>query len=163
MERLHPVGFLFLCASLALVAGGNASAAERYCSLTVTVSSTTGARVEAFVSVQDQSGRVTEKETEAGKGTAEFCDLGITTVTVKVGDDGSCNQVVVKNVPLVWEETQRLAVTYQPDACPADSPRLAPLKCALMIRVQDATGAVPNAAIKGSEDLSTQTSDEYGR
>ena len=54
-------------------------------------------------------------------------------------------------------------MTYQPDACPPDSPRLVPLKCALMIRVKDGIVAVPNATVKGPPDRSTQISDEYGR
>ncbi len=163
MERLYKMRFI-IGFGLFLFLSPAGFGATPFCSLVVTVSSAHGNRLESQVSVEESGGRVTERETKPGTGTAEFCDLGIVPVVVKVGDDGSCNQVVVKEVPLRWNETFRLAVTYEPDACAPDIARLSVRTCAVMLRVSDAKGtAVPAAVFRGTGGSGEQGADGYGR
>src|SRR5947208_15002194 len=100
MERLHKVvkvGTLF-----AVLSSLQGAIAADYCSLAVRVLSPDNRRpVEVPVSVREKSGRVVEKETTTED--VKFCDLGISPVTVTVGND-TCNQVVVRDVPIEWKE-----------------------------------------------------------
>jgi hypothetical protein len=143
---------------------GCCAAASPYCSLVVTVSSRGGDRLESQVSVQGADGKVIDKETKAGEGTAQFCDLGIVPVSVKVGDDGTCNQVVVREVPLRWNETVNLAITYEPYECAGDAIPLPVRSCSIMLRVLDAHGSPISGAVFHSDDNAVNLiSDEYGR
>jgi hypothetical protein len=74
-----------------------------------------GRRPEAPVTVIEHGGRTEEKDQEDRD--VEFCDLGILPVTVKVGSDGMCNQTTVENVPISYDNTYTLVVTYDALAC----------------------------------------------
>lgn len=136
MERLHQViraGAVFLA-----LAGCDTAAAADYCSLAVRVVSPDNRRpVEVPVSVREKSGRVVEKET--AKEDLKFCDLGISPVTVTIGND-SCNQVTVRDVPLEWNEQYLLTVTYDPEPCMPERPPAPVPVCQVLFRVSDSKG-----------------------
>lgn len=136
MERLHPLMrvipiFLFL-------AGLQAATGADYCSLVVRVLSPDQRRpLEVPISVREKSSRVLEKETTTED--VKFCDLGISPVTVTVGND-TCNQVVVRDVPLEWNEQYLLTVTYDPEPCMPERPPAPVPVCQVLFRVSDAKG-----------------------
>ncbi len=115
-----------------------AIASTDYCSLIVQVISPNGKRPTAEVSVVDESGRTTS-QIEEGKD-ARFCDLGLRPVTVEVGGRDTCNQVTVSGVPLAWNETYHLKVTYDPMPCLKDSPHILPAYCTYLFRVKNENG-----------------------
>jgi hypothetical protein len=128
------------------------------------VLSPTGTRPVVPVVVQEQNGREQEKYQEAGD--VRFCDLGILPVTVKVGSDTLCNQVVVQNVPVAWRQPYLLLVTYDDASCgrleytPMSNPT-----CPVLFRVSDLAGNwVAGAKIEfpGNGQMSLET-DTYGR
>lgn len=119
---------------LALFCTSVAYAAD-YCSLTVRVLSPDGRRVHAVVSVEEQDGRKIERDPTAQD--LAFCDLGILPVTVKVGADGTCNQVVVKDVPVSWQESYLLTVSYDLEPCLEDLPPSPAPVCSVLFRVSD--------------------------
>jgi hypothetical protein len=115
----------FLCLGVILRAGD-------YCSLTVRVTDPAGREVEARVSVEERNGRSLEHDNKAGG--IRFCDLGITPVTVTVGDP-NCDQVIVKDVPLQWGRTSEVSVIYDRKPCLIDSPPVA--ACQFLLRFVD--------------------------
>jgi len=103
--------------------------AADHCSLQVTVTDPAGKPVTARVLVEEKNGwRV---ELPAQPVPAKFCGLGITAVTVTVGDLG-CDQVVVRNVPLEWDETTNLSVVYDEAPCRGEAPPVA--ACTFLLR-----------------------------
>jgi hypothetical protein len=137
MDRLHQMTKIAL---IALVVGSlRSAAAADYCSLIVRVLSPDGRRVEALVSVEEKNGRAVERDPTLED--VKFCDLGIAPVTVKVGADGTCNQVVVRDVRLTWEEQYLLRVTYDIEPCLEDLPPLPVPICHVLFRVSDINGA----------------------
>jgi hypothetical protein len=136
MERLHQV---IRAGALWLVLGGlYGIVAADYCSLAVRVLSPDNRRpVEVPVSVREKGGRVVEKETTTED--VKFCDLGISPVTVTVGND-TCNQVVVHDVPLDWNEQYLLNVTYDPEPCMPEQPPAPVPVCRVLFRVSDSKG-----------------------
>ena len=119
-----------------LLGGIQAALAADYCSLIVRVLSPDNRRpLETLVSVLEESGRVSRKET--GSKDIRFCDLGISPVTVTVGGD-ECNQVVVHNVPLTWGEEYLLTITFDPEPCQQE--RLPMPVCDLLFRIADSGG-----------------------
>ena len=159
MDRLYSLTSLFfLCLYWA-----SAAHAAGYCSLAVRVLSPGGKREVALVSVQEKSGRKIEKDLTARD--VEFCDLGIAPVTVKVGADGTCNQIVIKDVPLHWQERYLLTVTYDLEPCLEDSP-LPPVPiCDVLLRVSDRNGnwlEKASVQIPGSQ-LAPRQTDKSGR
>jgi hypothetical protein len=134
--------------------------AAAYCSLSVKVESPSGKEVATSVVVEDESGWRTERTTR--RGPARFCGLGIKPVSVIVGDAG-CNQVVVRNVPLRWNETRNLSVTYDDAPCLVDTPPVA--ACTFLLRFvaanHDPLGAVSFKAQKPFDE--SHRGDEYGR
>jgi hypothetical protein len=67
----------------------------------------------------------------------KFCDLGIVPVTVMVGDP-ACNQVIVRNVPLEWQQTRELRILYEREPCLIDRPPVA--ACSILYRFADPGG-----------------------
>ena len=134
--------------------------AAAYCSLNVKVESPSGKEVDTRVLVVEQNGWKAELTTRHGP--AKFCGLGINPVSVTVGDAG-CNQVIVRNVPLSWNETRNLSVTYDDAPCLIDTPPVA--ACAFLLRFvatnHDTIGAVSFNAQKPF--AKSDRSDEYGR
>jgi hypothetical protein len=112
--------------------------AESYCSLRVRVLYPDGQRADALVSVEEKSGRVQRQRQEATD--LRFCDLGVTPVTVKVGVDGTCNQVIVRNVPLAWNVSNLLTVTYDVDPCLVEKPPPPVPLCRTVFRIADSSG-----------------------
>jgi hypothetical protein len=164
MERLRQVVrgvglFIWYCAFCLC-----AMSAENVCSLTVKVLSPNGRALYAPVSVQEQNGRVEDKDQEDGS--VQFCDLGILPVTVTVGNIGMCNQVTVQNVPVTWRQPYLLTVTYDPEACGRREvvPPPVPI-CEMLFRVADAAGNwVSGAALTlAAPTRDLLKTDQYGR
>src|ERR1700722_6017722 len=99
-----------------------AASAADYCSLTVEVRTPDGKRPEANVTVLQHDGH--ELYQMAERGDARFCGLGLRPVTVKVGGDGTCNQVVVHDVPLYWEKEHHVKVVYDVMPCLVEPPKV---------------------------------------
>jgi len=153
----YPRWFIFLMWS------GASVTAQDYCSLVVKVVSPDGRRPGASVYVEEKSGRIQEKDQEFDD--VKFCDLGALPVTVKVGEDRSCNQVIVREVPIAWNEPYLLTVTYDPEPCIREHvPPPVPL-CTIVFRVADINGRwVGGATIHlSSPTTSRLTTDRYGR
>jgi hypothetical protein len=106
-----------------------------YCSLAVNVIDPSGREVNTRISVREQDGNVTEHENVQGG--AKFCNLGITPVTVTVGSP-SCNQTIVRNVPVSWGTERRVTVLYDRSPCMIDEPPVA--ACQFLLRFVDAAG-----------------------
>ena len=162
MERLHQV---IRSGALLLVLGSlHGIAVADYCSLAVRVLSPEQRRpVDVLVSVREKSGRVVEKETTTED--VRFCGLGITPVTVTVGGD-TCNQVVVRDVPLEWNEQYLLTVTYDPEPCMPERPPAPVPVCQVLFRVSDSKGNwIEKASIhfQGSSGLPPMETDSAGR
>jgi hypothetical protein len=134
MERLHQmIGRVGL---MLLLFASSSLGADDYCSLVVRVLDPKGRRPETIVSVHERNGRMIE--TEPTNKDATFCDLGLTSVTVKVGADGTCNQVIVNNVRLYWRETSHLTVTYDWELC--DQEPVPSATCIILFRISDVNG-----------------------
>jgi hypothetical protein len=158
MERLHPLA-LALAVSVCLAVPGLLQC-QSACSLRVRVLSPDGARPHVAVSVEERNGRKVEKDQNDGD--VEFCDLGALPVTVRVGDDKTCNQVVVREVPIRWNDPYTLNVTWQFCKCTYLPPPV-PL-CQLVFRVSDTKGKwVPDAVVEFLGRSQKLTADQYGR
>jgi hypothetical protein len=149
---------LIFAASLLFVA--EALHAAGYCSLSVRVENPSGKEVEARVVIEEQNGWKTERTTT--RGVARFCGLGVTPVSVTVGD-AACNQVVVRNVPLEWNETRILSVTYDEAPCLVESLPVA--ACAFLLRfVSVEREAIGSVSFKTERPFTEfHSSDEFGR
>lgn len=117
----------------------------------------------ALVSVEETSGRKIGKDPTAED--VEFCDLGIAPVTVKVGANGTCNQIVIRDVPLNWQERYLLTVTYDLEPCLEDSPPPPVPICNVLFRVSDRNGNwLEKASVQFSRsELATRQTDKAGR
>jgi hypothetical protein len=162
MEQLHPVIFLAVLGSF--VSGPSIAYAEDACSLRVRVLSPDGQRPEAPVEVIEASGRAEDKE--QGNSDVEFCDLGILPVTVKVGSSGLCNGVTVRDVPVSWDQTYLLTVTYDPSACAIwHRPPPPVAACEFLLRITDSNGRwIPGAPVTFPDpQLGEMKADQFGR
>lgn len=162
MERLCPlvIGVAFLCTCPSHTLG------EDVCSLRVRVLSPQGARLEAPIEVTDASGRTESREQQPGGRDVEFCDLGILPVSVRIGSLGLCNGVTVRDVPVSWNATYLLSVTYDPVACMIRHQPPPPVPaCEFLLRIRDSHGSwVPKASVTFRDPkLSPVMSDRYGR
>src|SRR5688572_16158753 len=101
-----------------LICCASALQAETYCSLIVKIMDHRSEEVWLPVTVEDREGRRIEKKADDyTRGGVEFCDLGLSPVTVTVGWS-NCHQVTIRNVPLRWEtRPYRLSVIYDEQAC----------------------------------------------
>lgn len=147
---------------LTLSAAASAAGAADYCSLVVRVVDPNGRRPTAEVTVTEQGGR---KLTQIEEGNdAKFCDLGLRPVTVDVGDVGTCNQVRISDVPLTWNATYHLKITYDPVPCLKEPPHILPRYCTFLFRVEDDRGKwVPGAAVAVMPSGLTLKTDIAGR
>jgi hypothetical protein len=85
-------------------------------------------------------------------------------VTVKVGADDTCNQVVVHEVPLSWHKTYRLRITYDPKPCLEDTVHPLVPTCTYLLRVSDGTGKwISGASILWASGKLALESDGSGR
>ena len=137
--------------------------AQSYCSLTVRVLQADGQRADAPVTIEEKGGR-TERRRQ-GPTDALFCDLGALPVSVKVGLDGTCNQVVVRNVPVAWNMPIQLTITYDVAPCLVETPPPPSPLCRIVFRVADAAGRwVPGIPIRIVSPMATVLKgDEFGR
>jgi hypothetical protein len=161
MERLHQLTKVI--PFLLFLGGLQAAIAADYCSLVVRVLSPDRRRpLEVLISVREGSGRVIEKETTSED--VRFCDLGITPVTVRVGGD-TCNQTVVRDVPLTWQEQYVLTITYDPEPCMPERPPAPVPTCQELFRVADTAGNwLEKASIRFQQPhLSPRETDGSGR
>lgn len=135
--------------------------AQDYSSLTVHVSST-GRASPTWVFVIESGGRTEERELTSPE--VQFCDLGGLPVTVKVGEDWDCNQVVVRNDHVTFGRPYALTVTYNSTRCNEDLPRPPVPICQVVFRVADSRGWVQGARIRvlRPEPSELQT-DRFGR
>ncbi len=152
MERLHQVKALCVacgyclfavCAMLgqdnAMSGRDNAMSAQDRCSLVIRVLAPDGLRPEVTITVRERNGRTEQKDQEDKD--VRFCDLGILPVEVKVGSDGMCNAVTVRNVPVSLDDTFLLNVTYDPVPC-MEKPAPPPVPiCQVLFRVSDSDGS----------------------
>jgi hypothetical protein len=148
---------------LLLLVCATAAFGQDECSLIVKVLSPDGRELEAYVKVEERNGRIVEKEYVPGG--LQFCDLGIFPITVTVGRDRSCNQVVVRNVPISWQKPLTLYVTYYPDPCLVRYPPAPEPGCEILFRISDANGEwVQGATVEIRAPTSaTLTADRFGR
>jgi hypothetical protein len=133
MAKVFSIGILVLF----LQTGSLRAASDEgvYCALTVRVVSPDGHDDVALVTVEEQNGRVLEKEHRQGG--VQFCDLGILPVTVKVSGHHECNLVVVQNVLLIWGKPLVLKIISNNEPCLRDPvPPPVPL-CEILLRVSD--------------------------
>jgi len=133
-------------------------AAEKYCSLEVTVESEYTDPI--LVTVVEADGWKSQRDTEAG--VARFCGLGIRPVSVVVGKAG-CNQVTVRDVPLRWMKTIALRVVHQRSPCLGESPPVA--ACSFLLRFSNhEREAIGGVALKAQAPIpEVREADEYGR
>ena len=134
--------------------------AVAYCSLSVKVENPHGGLVETRVIVEEQNGVKTEQMTT--REPSRFCGLGITPVSIIVGRDG-CNQVIVRKVPLSWDETRHLSIIYDEAPCQVDVPPVA--ACAILLRVVAVNhGPLGKVLFKAQKPFpASYNADEYGR
>lgn len=154
-------GMLVLLLILATVTGTQAA---EYCSLAVRVLSPSGKRVlETYIAVQEKGRQAIARDVSLDED-ATFCDLGIAPVTVTVGFD-TCNQVIVRDVPIRWQEPYLLTVTYDPMPCLIDSPPPLVPACQVLLRVSDLNNKwIEKAVVQFREPpMSQLTTDRAGR
>jgi hypothetical protein len=136
--------------------------AASYCSLIVNVDAQRSASVHDPISVvvEEESGQKTERLLR--RNPVEFCGLGIRPVTVTVGPPG-CNQVVVKNVPVVWNKTRTLSIAYDDSPCWSDS--IPAAACTFLFRINGAGDRpLPSASlILRGPVAENEHADDYGR
>ena len=157
LRQIVPNLLAFTCLAL-----GSPLLGADYCSLTVQVISPAGERPEAPVSVREKDGRTIDKIQEAED--VRFCELGILPVTVTVGGDGACNQVVVREVPVQWNASYKLTITYDPEPCLKDLVRPSVPTCRVLFRVADSNGNwIPGASIRPSGAIKVRDTDGAGR
>ena len=134
--------------------------ASDHCSLIVRVSDPKGTTVTARIAVEEREGTTWREDSQSGS--ASFCGLGITPVTVSVGGP-SCNQVIVRNVLLQWGMTTVLPVIYNREPCLVDAPPIA--ACVFLFRFVDSEGrAISGATVRvRSPRQEVLKGDEYGR
>ena len=109
--------------------------AQDFCSLKVRVVDPLGKALTGIpVSIEEANGRAESRATENGE--AEFCDLGLTGVTVTAGF--RCNQVLVRDVPLTWQSTRQELIVYDRAPCLVDGPP--PIfPCTVLFRFRDSS------------------------
>jgi hypothetical protein len=174
MGQVHN-GFAFAYLVGFLVLSQAPVSAQAVCSLTVVVNSPEGERLAVAISVEEENGRVIRRDAAIGE--ARFCDLGIRPVTVTVGSDGMCNQVVVRRVPITENDNYFLRVIYDPKRCQVLHKRPL-LQCVLLFRIADAKGewlagarvrisapflSVVNGTLKPVQSEKAGEADLYGR
>ena len=162
MRAVAPGAFRLSFCALLLMFLPVPAQAQDYCSLVVKVVSPDGRRPEVSVTVVEKGRRTEERGPTSAN--VEFCDLGGLPVTVKVGDDDTCNQVIVHEVPVAWLEPYVLVVTYDPTRCDLDLPRSPVPVCRIVFRVEEAGGWAQGVHLRVSQpvpaDLQT---DRFGR
>jgi len=133
------------------------SAGQNVCSVRITVADPKGSPVTVPVSLRMDDGTLVGTE-QTIRGVAEFCDVGWGTFSVTVGGE-SCGQVVVKHLYISWGATLEVPVMYRN----CHGFLITGGGCALLVRVKDARGPVPNAQVRWKGASNETTTDRYGR
>lgn len=131
-----------------------------HCALLVVVRTSEDLEPETRVRVITSYGRTLERENEAGG--VRFCELGSKPVTILVGN--ACNVVTINNVELVWGQTRRVRVIYDP--CKRHDPPPSPTPgCEIVLFVWGNDGSpLPGAAVQIESPIEHDyTSDLFGR
>lgn len=161
MERLYQVTYsiMVICFSGCVL---GATPAQEPCSLVVRALTPSGERPKVPISVREGNGRFEEKYQDGDD--VGFCDLGILPVTVTVGSDSMCDQVIIQGVQVSIDETHLLRVTYDPEGCGERIPPPLPA-CVVLFRVADLDGNwVPGALIRVTNPApAEQFADKHGR
>ncbi len=163
MGQLYQVAVQTLWVLTAVAAAAIPCTPQSYCSLTVRVLYPDGQPADALVTVEEKNGRVERRRQETGD--VRFCDLGAHPVSVKVGLDGTCNQVIVHNVPVAWNVATKITVTYDVDPCLVETPPPPSPVCRIVFRVADAGGKwLPGVPIRIRTPMVTVLrGDDFGR
>jgi hypothetical protein len=120
------------------------------CPLRVIVNDHDNQEIDADVRVVALSGRLHEKEYEAGG--VEFCDLGIRPVAILVGRESSCNATTVRNVWLEFGEQRVVRVYFDVARCRVTLPHPpGGIYCKVFFRARDADTEelIPQARVAG--------------
>jgi hypothetical protein len=163
MERLHRLALITFGLAFTLCVTPS-SQAQDYCSLRVRVIAPDGRRfADVLVAVNEPNGRTLEKW-QKSKQDVEFCDLGVSPVTVTVGLKG-CNPIVVNGVRLFWQEPYTLKVIYDMEHCMRETPPPPKLLCQILFRVRDSAGEwIKNAELKFANSVHSKfQTDNAGR
>jgi len=148
MERLFKIVGLVFAVAFILAASTTPVAAQDSCSLKGRVVTPAKDQVEVPVVVKERNGRTIERERDLGSEDVLFCDLGILSVTVIVGQIG-CNQITVEDVPLSWQKTYSLVVNYDYGPCMQETVPSPTPYCEMLLRVKSPDGKwVKHARIK---------------
>src|SRR5437868_6342321 len=98
MDFLFSLGVIRRVSFLILL-GALGAHAQDYCSLTVHVTTSDGHKPTGVpVTLVESGGHVEIGTTTAGE--VRFCGLGLSTVTLTIGERNQCNEVVVHNVAM---------------------------------------------------------------
>jgi hypothetical protein len=133
---------------------------QDYCSLVVKVVDPQQRRAAARVSVEERDGRIEVKETEGAD--LDFCDLGISPVSITVGHP-ACNQAVVRNVGLDWNRTTRMTIIYDRAPCLKDTSPVAACQILLRFRNPQQQWLAKVALELQGPYPQTLSSDKFGR
>src|SRR5581483_3568046 len=77
------------------------ASANSFCSLTIHVTNPDGYKPTGVpAGVVERNGRSESGVTRDGE--VRFCDLGMNPVMVRIGEQNQCNEVIVRNVPVLW-------------------------------------------------------------
>lgn len=144
-----------------LLAVVSTCAAAEHCSLTVQVNAVRERSYPVKIVVEENNGRRVFVEAISSDPVA-ICDLGILPVKVVVGGRG-CAQVVVSDVPLVWNVTRRLVIGYDDRSC--NTGEIPVAACKLLLRFVDQKGRPLPSTVFRMEKPRSQvlTSDIAGR
>jgi len=151
-----------ICLCYLLTSGSVSMAAKEYCSLNVKVIDPQGEEVlpGERVVVEEKAGRKIEKRYVQGG--VRFCDLGIEPVTLTVGLPG-CNQVIVRDVPLIFEEMVTSLVISDSQACSNAYPFVPTFGCSFLFRTVDPSGNPVAASLESPSFKKAFQSDSAGR
>jgi|SRR5215472_1945975 len=148
MARLYKIAGLVFAAACILAGSTTPVVAQDYCSLKVRVVMPAKGRVEVPVVVKERNGRTIEREQDLDSEDVLFCDLGILSVTVIVGQKG-CNQITVEDVPLSWQKMYSLVVNYDYGPCMEEAAPSPTPYCEILLRVKSPDGKwVKQARVK---------------
>ena len=153
---------LTMRAMVLLLLTSTASSAADYCSLTVQVSDGHGNHPTGIsVTVVEGNGR-----TEAGvtkDGVAKFCDLGLSSVDITVGEADGCAEVVVRNVDMSWGVEKTVGVIHNRDYCNEDE--IHAVGCSTLLRFIDQDGkSIPDVRLDPPIGMDQNAhSDSHGR
>jgi hypothetical protein len=148
-------------AGLVLVVASAIASGQDQCSLIVRVANANGYKPSGvWVKLNEGAAHVEIESTVDGE--VRFCNLGITAVSVTVGQS-ECNQVIVRHIPLTWNGVRIVNVIYDHESCLVDPPHSP--GCSVLLRFMDEQWkSIPEVQLDPPINKSkTARSDKYGR